>query len=57
MEPGAEQADETDEGGGSAEHQTGENEDKTQAEQRIATPVLALRVVLRQGGRKPCVTG
>ena len=52
MEPGAQQADEADEGGSSTEHQTGDDEDKTQAEQRPATPVLGLRVVLRQGGRK-----
>jgi len=46
MKPGAEQADEADESGGRSEKQSSENQDKAQAEQRLATPALAKRVDL-----------
>jgi hypothetical protein len=44
VKPCAEQADEADESGGRAEHQTGQNQNKTQAKHRLATPSLANKV-------------
>lgn len=52
MKPGTEQSDEADERGGAAEKEAGDNHDKTDVGQRLATPVLALRVALSLRGRK-----
>lgn len=49
VKPCAEQPDEADESGGGAEHQTCHDQNKTKAEHRFATPLLANKVDPRRG--------
>lgn len=52
MKPGAQKSDESNESSGRAEQQSGDDENKGQAKQGSATPLLANKVVLQRGARK-----